>query len=153
MSQEWSLTPSAPIPVKPKGKGAIITGIVLLVVGILLIIGGIVAVAGAATNLVKEFGDSTYDTPNSFARDLTAGTTYVVYEQATGTTSRPGPTSVTPADVTVTGPSGSVVVVNDPGLNQTFETNGYVYIGVATFDADTSGSYTIEVGPRERLSP
>jgi flagellar basal body-associated protein FliL len=147
VSQDWSLTPSAPIPIKTKGKGAIITGLVLLVVGIVVAVVGIVALVSSASNLVTEFGD-TYDTPNTITRSLTAGTTYLVYEQTTGTTSRPGPTSVTPSDVTVTGPDGASVPVRAPGtqFSQSFDGGpGEHYVGVAQFDPPTTGTYDIAV--------
>ncbi len=146
MSQEWSSAPSAPAPVRRRGKGAIITGAVLLALGVLLGIGGIIGVVGSATTLVQQFGD-TYQTPNTFTQNLTAGTTYAVYEQTTGTTSRPGVTTVTAADITVTAPDGSTVRLDPPSksMTQAFDGGDGVMVAVAQFDPQVTGLYTVDV--------
>ncbi|MBI1378168.1 MAG: hypothetical protein GC157_11895 [Frankiales bacterium] len=74
MAQEWSLTPQQPAAVAPKGKGAIVTGVVLLLAGIVAVVVGIVGVAGSAADLVREFG-SPLPTPLDVQRPLTGGTT------------------------------------------------------------------------------
>jgi hypothetical protein len=147
MSQEWSLTGQAAEPPKPKGKGALVTGLVLLVVGILMGIGGIIGVATSAASLIKSFG-SPQGTPVTITDTLDANTTYVVYELATsggGTESDPFGYSVAVEDITVTGPNGDVAV-NDPGRrSDTYTNDGDSFVGVASFDTTVSGSYEVAV--------
>jgi hypothetical protein len=147
MAQEWSLTPQ-PAPVKPRGKGAIITGIVLLVAGLLAFVGGFIGVGLSAADLVKDFG-SPQTTPTTISRQLTAGTTYAIYEASvsgTGTQSDPLFGNVLTEDITVTGPGGINVPVQDPGTTvQTYDSNGERFGAVATFDPPTTGTYTVEV--------
>jgi hypothetical protein len=146
MAQEWSLTPQS-APVKPRGKGLLTSGIVLLILGLLGVVGGIIGIAASAGNLVKEFG-SPQSTPASITRTLDGGTTYAVYEASTGGTgssSDPLTGNVILSDITVTGPAGSVQV-NDVGSStQTYDANGKRFGAVATFDPPTTGSYTIDV--------
>jgi hypothetical protein len=150
MSQDWSLTPAAATPPPVKGKGLIWTGAVLLVVGIVLIVAGIVGVVASAASLISGFG-SPVTTPTSVTRTLDSGTTYAVYERSSlasgaGTEDDPLLATVSPADITVTGPGGVVVPVKDPGaLTQTFTNGGAQYFAVATFDAPASGSYEIAI--------
>jgi hypothetical protein len=150
MSQDWSLTPAAAAPPPVKGKGMIWTGAVLLVVGMLLVVAGIIGVVASAASLINGFG-SPVTTPTTVTRTLEAGTTYAVYERSSlvsgsGTLEDPLLASVSPADITVTGPGGVVVPVKDPGqMTQTFTNGGKEYFAVATFDAPASGSYEITI--------
>lgn len=150
MSQDWSLTPAAPAPPQVKGKGMIWTGVALLVVGVVLIVAGIIGVIAAAASLISGFG-SPVTTPTTVTRTLEKGTTYAVYElsglaSGTGTTEDPLLATVSPADITVTGPGGVVVGVKDPGsVTQTFTNGGKEYFAVATFDAPATGSYEISI--------
>ncbi len=81
MAQEWSLT--GPVPQSPpRGRGAIVSGIVLLVVGGVLVVAGIIGFAVTASGLVSGLG-SPRTTPATFAQTFDAGTTYAVYERAT----------------------------------------------------------------------
>lgn len=150
MSQDWSLTPAAATPPPVKGKGLIWTGAVLLVVGMVLVVAGIVGVVASAASLVSGFG-SPVTTPTTVTRTLESGTTYAIYERSSlasgaGTESDPLLATVSPADVTVTGPGGVQVPVTDPGaMTQTFTNGGTQYFAVATFDAPASGSYEITI--------
>jgi hypothetical protein len=114
---------------------------------VVLLVVGVVALVGAARHLVDAIGD-TYDTPASVSRTLDGGTTYLVYELTTGTTTNPGSTSVTESDVTVHGPDGAEVPVNAPdtGFTQTFQNGSDLWVGVAQFDAATTGTYLVDVG-------
>ncbi len=146
MAQDWSSTPA--VAPKRKGKGAILTGVVLLVAGLLAVVGGIIGVASAASSLVSEIG-SPSATPTSFNRVLNAGTTYAIYEvtsSGSGTSGDPYLGSVRTGDVTVTGPDGNSVVVREPGLTtQTTQSGSDTFLVVATFDPPTTGTYTVEV--------
>ncbi len=146
MAQEWSLTPQA-APVKPRGKGLLTSGIVLLILGLLGVVGGIIGIATSAGSLVKEFG-SPQPTPTSITRILDGGTTYAVYEASTGGTgssSDPLTGNVILSDITVTGPAGAVNVNDVGNSTQTYDANGERFGAVATFDPPTTGSYTIAV--------
>lgn len=147
MSQDWSLTPAAAPPPVRKGKGAIVTGIVLLVLGVVLGVAGVIGIVASAANLIAGFG-SPQSTPTTITRNLDGGTSYVVYElvtSGTGSSSDPVLYSVAPDDVTVTGPGGDVPV-RDPGsMTQTFTSGGDTYAGVATFDPPMSGTYQIRI--------
>ena len=145
MAQEWSLTQPNAAPT-PKGKGAIITGCVLLVLGLVL---GIVGIVGVGTSAVKLISGATSAevTPTTFTQVLDAGTTYAVYEATEDNTGFPAGSAVSPADVTVTGPDGAMVPVGDPGLsNETYNDSSGTFRVVATFSPPTTGTYQIEVG-------
>ena len=148
MTQDWSLTPSPPAPPKPKGKGFVVTGAILLVLGIVLGIIGIAGAVGAAAKFVNDLG-AVATAPATITRDLTAGTTYAVYVEATGGTGSnddPFTSDVSSSDITVKGPDGSDVAVNDMGSSaQTVDTNGSTYGALVTFTARTTGQYTIDV--------
>lgn len=147
MAQEWSLARPAP-QAPPRGRGAIVSGVVLLVVGAVLLIAGIVGFATSASGLVSGLG-STRTTPTTFAQTLDAGTTYAVYERASsgsGTTDDPYLGNVGPGDVTVTAPDGTAVPVADsPGLSRTVSGSYGTYVVVATFDPPVSGTYDITI--------
>jgi hypothetical protein len=102
MSQDWSLTPAAAPP--RKGKGLIITGIVLLLVGVVMVVAGVIGAISATAGLVSGFG-SPVATPGTIVRELDGSTTYVVYELVpfSGASANLGP-----GDVEVTGPDGAV---------------------------------------------
>jgi hypothetical protein len=149
MTQDWSLTPNAPEPPKPKGKGLIISGAVLLVLGLVLGVAGIAGTIGAATRLVSSLGTPTA-TPATITKTLDAGTTYAVYAEATagtGTTDDPFTADVSVSDISVTGPDGSSVPVNDisSSVTQTIDNNGGTFGAVGTFTPPITGEYTVKV--------
>jgi hypothetical protein len=150
MTQDWSLTPSPPAPPKPKGKGLIISGAVLLVLGLVLGIVGIAGTVGAAAKLVSSLGTPT-TTPATITKTFDAGTTYAVYAEATGgsgTTEDPFTSDVTVSDISVTGPGGGSVPVSDisSSITQTVDSNGGTFGAVGTFTPPTTGEYTVNVG-------
>lgn len=149
MSQDWSLTPTPATAPARRGKGAIITGAVLLVLGLVAVVAGIVGVVASTASLVAGFG-APLTTPTSFTRLLDGGTTYVVYERVasgSGSASDPVLYTVTPEDVTVTGPDGTPVPVTDTGtVTQTFDSGARTFAGVASFDVPRTGSYQIAIG-------
>lgn len=149
MSQDWSMTPTpAPAPAK-RGRGAIVTGAVLLVLGLVAVVAGIVGLVASTASLVTGFGAPVI-TPTSITRTLEGGTTYVVYERVasgSGSASDPLPHTVTPEDVIVTGPDGGTVPVSDTGgVTQTFDSFSRTFAGVAIFDVPRTGSYEVAIG-------
>ena len=140
-------TPSVVTTPPKRGKGAIITGLVLLAVGIVMAIGGIVAFASAAS-LLSGLG-TPQTTPVEIPKTLDGGTTYAVYEQAssgTGTSGDPYIGSIQPGDVTVQATDGTAVIVTDSSsLSQTFSDGSKNYVVVATFDPPVSGEYVVTV--------
>jgi hypothetical protein len=149
MSQDWSPTPAAAAPPPVKGKGLIWSGVVLLVVGLVVFVVGIIGVVTSAVNLASGF-EAPVTTPATVTRSIDAGTTFAVYERSSlagsGTAEDPLLASVSPADVTVTGPGGAAVAVRDPGnLTQTFTSGGGEFFAVALFDAPVTGTYEITV--------
>jgi hypothetical protein len=145
MAQQFPLTEPAPAR---RGRGAIISGLVLLGMGIVLVVVGVVGFGATASSLISGLG-SPQTTPTELTKTLEAGTTYAVYELATsgsGETGDPYLGNIEPGDVTVTSPDGSAVLVNDaPSLTQTFNDGPRSYIVVATFDAPTTGSYVVSI--------
>ena len=145
MTQQFPLT--EPVPAR-RGRGAIITGVVLLGVGLVIAVVGIVGFGATASSLISGLG-SPQTTPTELTKTLDAGTTYAVYELATsgsGETGDPYLGGVAPGDVTVTSSDGSTVVVNDaPSMTQTFHDRAKTYVVVATFDPPTTGTYVVSI--------
>lgn len=142
----YDLTGAAPVP-PLRGKGSLITGVVLLLLGLLAVIAGIVGTATTASGLIGQIG-SPQASPTSFTRQLDAGTTYAVWEETTGgsgTTGDPYLGNVSPSDITVTGPSGTVPVRSTGNQVNTVGDSKQLFAEVATFDPPTTGSYTIQV--------
>jgi hypothetical protein len=136
-----------PTPAR-RGRGAIVTGLVLLAVGVVLAVVGIVGFGATASSLISGLG-SPQTTPLELSKSLDAGTTYAVYELTTtgsGATGDPYLGNIAPGDVTVTGSNGSEVVVNEaPSMTQTFTDGPKTYIVVATFDPPTTGRYVVSI--------
>ena len=149
MTQEWSLAPAQPPAPKPKGKGLTVTGALLMLVGVLLVIGGIVGAVSAAAKLVSELGGAS-TTPATITKQLTGGTTYAVFVEAsggTGTTDDPFTSEVGTSDISVTGPDGGTVPIQETGsTTQTLDNNGSTYGALVTFTPPSTGQYTIKVG-------
>jgi len=148
MTDPFGTQPSAVTTPPKRGKGAIITGLVLLAVGIVMAIGGIVAFGASAASLLSGLG-SPQTTPVEIPKTLDGGTTYAVYEQASGgsgTTGDPYIGSIQPGEVTVQATDGTAVIVTDsPSLSQTFSDGSKNYVVVATFDPPVSGQYVVNV--------
>jgi hypothetical protein len=133
---------------RKRGKGAIITGLVLLAIGIVLAIGGIVAFGASAASLLSGLG-SPQSTPAEIPKTFDAGTTYAVYEQVSGgsgTSGDPYLGAIQPGEITVQATDGTAVIVTDaPSLSQTFSDGSKTYLVVATFDPPVSGAYVVTV--------
>jgi hypothetical protein len=140
MSQEWSLTPGAQAPVKRKGKGAIITGVVLMVVALVMGIVGVVGIIAAGTSAVSAFASPVLS-PATSSNQLDGGKNYVVYQLTDSTSTR-----ITSADIAVTAPDGSTVSVTDiTDSSGTYSSNGDTFVTVASFTAPVSGVYSTSV--------
>lgn len=146
MSQEWSLTPGAQAPVKRKGKGAIITGVVLMVVALIMGIVGVAGIVSAGTSAVSAFASPVLS-PAISTNQLEAGKNYIVYQVLDSTSTR-----IAAADVTVTAPDGSTVGVADiSSSSDTYSSNGDTFVTVASFTAPISGIYATVVEPAGEL--
>jgi hypothetical protein len=147
MAQQWSLTEPVPQPT-PRGRGAIVTGLVVLLVGVAFVIAGVVGSVSSVASLISGLG-SPRTTPTEFTQTLDAGTTYAVYEQATsgaGTSGDPYVGRVAPGDITVTAPDGSSVLVTEASsFSQTYTNNARTFVVVATFDPPVTGVYRVSV--------
>ena len=143
MAQQW---PAVSTPT-PKGKGAIVTGLVLLLLGLVAAIVGIVGSVSTLSSLVSGFSSPT-PTPAHLVLTLDGGTTYAVYEQSgggTGSNGDPFLVAVQPGDVTITGPGGTVPFTGSGKEGQSYSTSGTTFVAAGTFDPPTSGSYTVDV--------
>jgi len=148
MTQPWSLAEPVPAAPPKRGKGAIITGLVLLLVGVVMAIGGIAGFVSTASSLISGLG-TPQTTPAQITRTLDGGTTYAVYELATsgtGTTADPYLGNIAPGDITVMASDGTTVHVSEsPSFSQTFSDNAKTYVVVATFDPPSTGTYVVDI--------
>ena len=128
-------------------------------VGWLLIAVGLVLGIAAAIVLVIAVGPAFKDalvrapcaTPCSEVLDLDAGT-YLVFEEIGRSTrvgpfssTTQGPTTVSPADVTVTSPTGRALDVSEPGSSESINRNGGIYAGAVSFHVAEPGRYRVVV--------
>ncbi len=142
----YDLTGAPAVP-PLRGKGTLITGVVLLILGLVAVIAGIALLAGTAGSLLSQIG-TPQTAPTSFTRQLDGGTTYAVYEATsagTGTADDPFLGNVQPSDITVKGPSGDVQVNGTGSTVNTVGDGTQLFAEVATFNPPTSGSYTIDI--------
>ncbi len=133
--------PTATSVTPRRGKGALVTGVVLLVLGLLAIILGSVVTAGTVKELTSTQVGAAQTAPTTFTSQLNPATTYAVFEAADA-----GKSSVQVADVTVISSEGDAVTVKKttdevvvPGEG------GQRFVEVATFDIGTSGEYEVKV--------
>jgi len=138
MAQEWSLTPQAQVPQR-KGKGMLITGIVLLGVGVVMGVVGIIGIVGSLGSALSGLA-APATAPSVFVASLNGGGSYAVYQLNAGATD-----AITVDDVKVTDPTGAVVPLTEVPFQQTTTTNGSTAVIVGDFTAPVSGSYDVEV--------
>lgn len=146
--QPPAVPPSASsAPVKRKGAGLIITGVVLLVLALVGFIGGIAGIAsGAGSSISDSLTSPEVNVPGTVTRSLSTGT-YVVYE-ASGTSKSSQVTTLSPSDVTVTGPDGALAVGSPVG-DETITRGAQYFTGIAAFEVRTAGTYTVEIAAAE----
>ncbi len=129
-----------------KPKGLVWAGAILMVLSAVFGIFASTKVFGPAIDLINSPGMSY---PGSEMFPLESGT-YAVYERTGGASSginfnRGGRTTLTPANVKVTGPGSSTVTVSQATTVQTINDNTSVYTAAVTFKAPTAGSYTVTI--------
>jgi hypothetical protein len=137
---------SVEVPKAPKAPGpSLRISIALIVVGALVaiptLIAGVVPIARAFT------ASSRFDAPSTVVVRLGHGT-YLLYER-TGSNS-PFSTNdrvtITPDDVSVVGPDGQRVEVDQRGeVRETLSDGGDRYVDAVRFDAPQAGDYTITI--------
>ncbi|MGD9956622.1 MAG: DUF2510 domain-containing protein [Candidatus Nanopelagicales bacterium] len=140
MSQEWALTPGYEQP-KRKGKGAIITGAVLMGLGLVLGIVGIAGITATGASAIAAFA-APVTAPGASLNQLDARKDYVVYQLLDATADR-----ISAADVTVEAPDGSTVRLNDVvDVTDSYTSGSDTFVSVASFNAPVTGQYTTSVG-------
>ncbi len=140
---------SVPQPVavtRPPGP-SLRLAILLMVAGAVLAVPTLVAGIIPITRSVSNAG--TFVSPGPVVMHLGKGT-YMVYEfTSDGSFDAPfnnDDVTISPADVTVTGPTGLPVNVFDRGsLRETCRSNGGEFVGAARFTTPTDGLYTIAI--------
>lgn len=136
MTGEQTKPPASPAR---GGKGALITGAVLLAVGIVAIVLGIVVVGGTTKELSGTQIGAPQTAPATFTSPLKAFTAYGVYaSDADGG-------KVQPSDITVTDSKGNPITVNKSVANATAVSGGKTFTEAAIFDTGTSDTFTIKV--------
>jgi len=124
-------------------------------ISILLIVAGVVlavptAIAGVAPIVRAVASPAGFAVPGSVHVHL-ARATYMIYEDtgaaSIGSAFSPDDTvTITPGDVTVTGPANANVPVFDRGtVNETRSSNGRRYVGAVRFTTPAAGDYTVDV--------
>ena len=140
MSQEWALTPGYEQP-KRKGKGAIITGAVLMGLGLVLGIVGIAGITATGASAIAAFA-APVTAPGSSLNQLDANKDYVVYQLLDATAD-----PISAADVTVVAPDGSNVRLTDVvDATDSYTSGSDTFVSVASFNAPVTGQYTTTIG-------
>jgi hypothetical protein len=112
---------------------------------------GVVGFAGSVTRLFGPLFGPSLDVPGSHSMTLDAGR-WVVFEE-NGSQTSVGPVHVSKSerpriaarDVTVTSTGGTALTVRPVGSTQTVKRGSSSYLGVAEFDIDEAGEYTVTV--------
>ncbi len=128
----------------PRGKALIWVGIVMMVLGVVIAgFSGYQAVAGSG--VVDTMTAPTVGVPGTVVQSLQPGR-YVVYESRGYTRQYQGYGAgrLTPSDITVSGPGGSVPV-SPVSMTETVTRGDNTYVGVAAFDAGSAGDYRITI--------
>ncbi len=134
---------SATAPTK-KGKGALITGAVLVILGIILTFLGIAVPAGTAKEITATQLSAPKTAPAEWSADLAAATTYGVYAEKGGAT-------VSASDVSVTASDGTALTVKASDTAEVKGEGGKTYVEVANFLIGTSGKFTIKVSTKDAV--
>lgn len=127
-----------------RGKGALITGAVLLVLGVILTFLGVAVPAGTAKEISATQITAPKTAPAEWSADLAAATTYGVYEGKGGAT-------VPASDVTVTASDGTALTVKSSDSAEVKGTDGKTFVEVANFTIGTSGTFTIKVTTKDAV--
>lgn len=131
--------PAVPAPpVKRRGLGMAVSGLILLVIGAFLAVFAILRIVGGVAVAINV---PTFDVPGTITQQLESGPS-TVYALADGS-----PT-FTPADVTIVGPKGEKVPVGPMGGQESVTLGDDTYRGVAGFTAASAGEYTVTVSDK-----
>lgn len=132
-------TNAAGAPARTKrGKGALVTGAVLLVLGVILTFLGIAVPAGTAKEITATQLSAPKTAPAEWSADLAAATTYGVYAEKGGVT-------VPASDVSVTASDGTALTVTSSDTAEVKGDGGKTFVEVANVTIGTSGTFTIKV--------
>jgi len=135
-----------------RGRGLVITGAVLAGVSlVLVVVAGVLIGRSVGGPLISAFTSPARTTPVDASLSLNPGR-YTVFER-TGTSSKTGPvtatsnngTTVTPDDVTVTGPDGDTLATTTIGGSETITREDAVYTGAVRFRVPAAGTYRVRV--------
>lgn len=129
---------SGPTGTAKRGKGALVTGAVLLVLGVILTFLGIAVPSGTAKEIANTQIAAPKTAPAEWTADLAAATTYGVYAAKDGT-------AVAVSDVTVTAEDGTALTVNKSDSVEVKGEGGKTFTEAANFTIGTSGTFTIKV--------
>jgi hypothetical protein len=137
----YAQNPGGAVPQKPSKTGivwAIVTFAVTAIVGIVMIVLGVTTIA----NMVKDFAK--VPVPGQTTIQLSSGEQWIFVSRSNGSRA-----NIDSVDVTVTDPNGSTVPISyDSG--QSANSNGNDFESLGSFDAPTSGRYSIETtGPAQ----
>jgi hypothetical protein len=135
---------TSPATVKRAGPSTLVS-VIVLVVGLLI---GATGVIVAFAKILQEFTGPVITTPGTTAMHLGTGK-YLVY-QRTGSSGfgidTNSTTTLTPGEVTVTGPDGQNLVVEyHTGAVEHITRNGSSFTGAVEFHVPSSGDYTIVI--------
>lgn len=153
---------TAATPARRRGRVLVRVGIGLLVVGIGAFVGGFVLMGVNVFDTVKDGIDPTEDlnvsvgVPGQGTTELDAGRYQVValgdtLVSVSGRSSDAGGYTVSPLPftrpaVTVTGPDGAVLALEQPSHDRLSSAPGLDAVGISEFTAPTDGTYSIAVG-------
>ncbi len=127
-----------------RGKGALITGAVLMVLGIAITFLGVAVPAGTAKEITGTQLSAPKTTPAEWTTSLAAATTYGVYEEK-------GKATVPASDVTVTASDGTALTVKTSDTAEVKGEGGKTFTEVANFTIGTSGTFTIKVATKDAV--
>lgn len=140
MSSNVSGAPATP----KRGKGALITGAVLLVLGVILTFLGIAVPGGTAKEIAATQLSAPKTGPAEWATDLNANTTYAVYAEK-------GKPTVSASDVSVASADGTALTVKASDSVEVKGEGGATYTEVANWTIGTSGKFTIKVSTKDAV--
>ena len=136
---------TAPAVAQKRGKGALITGAVLLVLGIILTFLGDRRARGHREG---DHGHPAHRPQDRLRRSgrpsLAAATTYGVYDEK-------GKATVPASDVTVTASDGTALTVKTSDTAEVKGEGGKTFTEVANFTIGTSGTFTIKVATKDAV--
>lgn len=121
-----------------RGKGALITGVVLVVIGIALTLLGIAVPSSTAKEISTTQVTAPKPTPAEWTADLQATSTFGVYAAKDGA-------PVSASEVTVTAADGTPITVNTSDIVEVTGEGGQAFTEIAHFSTGTSGTFTIKV--------